>query len=439
MGSSSGKIRHRRYVIHSSFIRNYTSTPLVDVNNSYEIELQYQILYLMIGKKTEDRAIMKVLFMNNNYSKQKAELETEWSKLLKLNEESHIVHYLGREYCKDAKKNKRCEILCQYYPIPINKIKNITKLKAITWGVQLATALSYAHSLNIPHENLIFSNIGINEDKAVMKNFGFCNYTKMEWYKVTEIEKMLYPPNGLTREQKDNVYWKKKQDLYMWGACVLYLLGFHNLVKSLHSKKRTRENRRVIREAKPMVIETLRELESSGINAEITAALLLATMKLNPLKRPSMKFILNQLEVQDQDILKRLNSICHFCGYCKKRLHKLQCKHSICKKCWFGVVEEEKKKESCEVCGSIVNMKLIRLKCGCEYDKLEKNTLNSTEEQILEYKEGNFFNLKCKKEHEINDEDLEIIFGENKVEKVRARTENNSNAQLTLSINIPND
>ena len=174
MGNNDGKLKRKRYVIYSSFIRKYTSSPLVDINNSFEIEYKYQILHLKIGERNEDKAFMKVIFMSNEneeYNKQRSSIEEEWMKHLKLNEDRNIVHYLGREYCNDDKNQKRCEILCQNLPVSVDKTKNASKIQILTWGIEIARALSFAHNLEITHETIIPANIAISSDSACLACF----------------------------------------------------------------------------------------------------------------------------------------------------------------------------------------------------------------------------------------------------------------------------
>ncbi len=220
MGNSVKKVKHKKYVIYSSFIRKYTTSPLVDVNNSFELPGQCQVLYIKLGPKDEDKAVMKVLFMPTDASQSaeiKAAIESEWSRLLKLNEHPNIVHYLGREYPTDDTGHRRCEILAKHCPVEITHAKNASTLQMLLWGTQIGQALAHAHECDIFHGRVLPENIAIVGDAAVLTGFEFCKFTRVRWLDKLVPQKGIFsPPEKIVEIEKSNqlLYWMRKYDTY---------------------------------------------------------------------------------------------------------------------------------------------------------------------------------------------------------------------------------
>jgi len=443
MGNSIKKVKRKQYIIYSSFIRKYSPEPYVDVNNSYEIPTEFQILYLKLSDKEQGKAQMKILYMPDDtekYAQLKTDIENEWKLLLKLNEHANILHYLGREYSTDKDMKRQCEILAQHFPINIDQVKNATKTQSLMWISQLAQAISYAHSEEITHGNIIPSNIVIANDSAVLKGFTFCKYTNIPDFRIlskSDQEKNMLTFGPPTAIQEENTYWKKKKDIYMWATCSLYILGYKKALEKLKSAKGKLPvfyNNALI-EVQNELLTSLKQIESSGINSANLTAILISCLRPDPLNRPSMEHALKLFENLDDDISDSLKTICQFCGRGKHKLHELRCLHKLCRKCWLrenddfyrtDLSEESKElnvKKTCRICNMGLALGILQLRCGCREDKieLEREIFETTKGRILQIDSENkgYVYPKCKQNHAICFEDLELIFGEERIEEAR--------------------
>ena len=368
MGNDLKKLKRKKYVIHSSFLRKYSAKPLVDVNNSYEVEKKYQMLYIKLGDKDNEKGLMKILFLpedSDEYLAEKAIIDTEWECFLRLNEHPNIVHYLGKEYCTDKSNQRRCEILAQQCDKTIESTKPQNKFQLLLWITQIAQALQHAHKNSITHGNVAPSSIAILNNVAVLKDFEFCEYSSMkDIYDKTAItptssNNIFSPPEDVhhTKEELNRIYYRKKKDVYMWAACAVYFVGDKKFASRIHAAKKSDSIKAYDAElikASSYIISQLKGCEESGVNAQNVATILAACLSYDVFNRPSFDCILSLLEILDRDVNSYLKSICHVCGLNKKRLHQLECNHMICGKCFLKKEEqpekiEDKKEEEKEV------------------------------------------------------------------------------------------
>ncbi len=415
MGNTAKKPRTKKYVIHSSFIRKFTSSPLVDVNNSLEVPDKYQLLFVKLGDKEEDKAIMKVIFMSDDteiYAQEKTQIDLEWEQILKLNEHQNIVHYWGREFCLGDNGARRCEILRQHCPTAIEKVKCTTKLQMLLWITQVGEALAHAHVNGLSHGNVCPELIAVSGELAILKGFSLCKFTGVDGLSESKsVQVAFVPPELVNPTYKSKIvaecklYWEKKQDIYMWASTALQLLGFRPLLARLNAAKADAASyEKALAEVYPRLLAQLTATHADGLNPGNVSALISACLRMDPVTRPSIEFVLKQFEVVDRDIADTLKSLCQVCGKYKKRLHQLECNHMVCSKCITRGGDEEnegqgpdedrkelllqaKPEKRCEICNSLIEIGFVALKCGCKCFKkaLEQSIVESTKEKILTY------------------------------------------------------
>eukprot|EP00831_Metopus_contortus_P013907 TRINITY_DN1568_c0_g1_i2.p1 TRINITY_DN1568_c0_g1~~TRINITY_DN1568_c0_g1_i2.p1 ORF type:complete len:153 (-),score=15.80 TRINITY_DN1568_c0_g1_i2:160-618(-) len=122
-------------------------------------------------------------------------------------------------------------------------------------------------------------------------------------------------------------------------------------------------------------------------------------------------------------------SFCNFCGFYRKRLHELKCTHTICKRCLAAFQEEEEKGEEickekkCKLCYEYIELNILQLKCGCSAEKLEiaEFLCESTKRKIISYNSASrkYVYPSCFSGHSLPMSDLELIFGEEKMQELR--------------------
>eukprot|EP01022_Parablepharisma_sp_SALTPOND_P026742 TRINITY_DN64761_c0_g1_i1.p1 TRINITY_DN64761_c0_g1~~TRINITY_DN64761_c0_g1_i1.p1 ORF type:complete len:585 (-),score=70.17 TRINITY_DN64761_c0_g1_i1:76-1710(-) len=142
--------------------------------------------------------------------------------------------------------------------------------------------------------------------------------------------------------------------------------------------------------------------EASSTQAELSKRLISLEQKLDDLRQGALKE--------------------KFCSLCKKEeecLHRMDCKHKICRGCAMGTIVDQMARDrkisvQCWKCGKTCTQVSVELHCGCIEDVLPKR------DQIVQETHGDVFvynsitlqcvRPNCRNQHEMIDEDLLLFF-----------------------------
>eukprot|EP00831_Metopus_contortus_P013908 TRINITY_DN1568_c0_g1_i4.p1 TRINITY_DN1568_c0_g1~~TRINITY_DN1568_c0_g1_i4.p1 ORF type:complete len:217 (-),score=27.38 TRINITY_DN1568_c0_g1_i4:160-810(-) len=190
---------------------------------------------------------------------------------------------------------------------------------------------------------------------------------------------------------------------------------------------RTPEN--ILKRLPKKIMKQCKEIEEENINVGNMAHLIAACLHPNPLMRPSILYALRIVDTIESDMSNGFTSFCNFCGFYRKRLHELKCTHTICKRCLAAFQEEEEKGEEickekkCKLCYEYIELNILQLKCGCSAEKLEiaEFLCESTKRKIISYNSASrkYVYPSCFSGHSLPMSDLELIFGEEKMQELR--------------------